>query len=203
MNNSKDKMLLCYSYSYQNKSECTYGNKCSYAHSLSDQTISDNRVLLYKIILDRSICDYNLNNVQDINLLCELCNGCRNGICFGGFNCKHGVCDRTFKICRNDLNGECLNPVHDIEINHGLISKMKMNLSLCQKYIGCINGHHLSYRNIRYRKPEPEKRIIKGIRFIKPFLVDEDVINNLNIDENDIEYKQLENDMGYLMMVDE
>src|ERR1700753_1705164 len=67
---SKEKKMMCmsilervnfsgqiqesYSPQNHNSSRCSYGNKCSYAHSIFDQRLDGRREQLYKIIFDKN-----------------------------------------------------------------------------------------------------------------------------------------------------
>lgn len=93
--------------------ECMYNNKCLYAHGLNDQKIDFIRKIAYDMIRnndDLSHIDLLKNKkLYDCLLsLTKVCEDCINGICTGGYNCKHGVCDRKYIICQTDLNkGSC------------------------------------------------------------------------------------------------
>lgn len=112
MNDLKDnndyncKRILCYN--VINKKECTYGNKCMYAHSLSEQKIDTMRHKVYTILK-------NNNNLKDIDLindkrlfktfleLTKLCTSCVKKMCPGGYNCRNGAIHINFRICYDDM----------------------------------------------------------------------------------------------------
>lgn len=110
-NNDNSKKMLCFN--MLNKQKCNYGNKCMYAHSLSEQQIEPLRHKVYTIIkctTDLShmdlINDYQL--YETILQLTRICSTCIKGACPGGYNCKNGTFNIKCKICFEDLvYGNC------------------------------------------------------------------------------------------------
>jgi hypothetical protein len=108
------KKLLCIN--ILNKQKCNYGNKCMYAHTLSEQKIEPLRHKVYTIIK----CADDLSNmdlISDINLyhtmlqMTRVCSACSKGICSGGYNCRYGTVNIKYKICYEDLvHGNCKKP---------------------------------------------------------------------------------------------
>jgi len=105
------KKLLCKNV-ISNK-QCKYGNKCLYAHSLNEQKLDEIRDKAYKIIKgDIDASEINIHSERDLYkvllLLGDMCPGCKENNCTGGYNCKHGCCDSKYIICGSDLNnGTC------------------------------------------------------------------------------------------------
>ena len=127
------KKILCYNILNTNK--CSYGNKCMFAHSLSEQKKDYYREFIINIILKENDLS-NLNNCEDTKLLTELliftkeCKNCLIKKCNGGYNCKYGTCDTNIKICKNDiLNGKCKKEVD-------------------KKTSSCVNGLHLTEKKL-------------------------------------------------------
>jgi len=110
--NDKKKKVLCQN--MVNYNSCSYGNKCSYAHSLDEQKIDENRKRAYDIVKgknDLSNIDLHTDNMLYTNLLVltKLCNKCVNKQCTGGYNCKFGAIKKEYVICKRDLNyGDCV-----------------------------------------------------------------------------------------------
>lgn len=176
--NSK-KRLICFS--KINDEKCMYGAKCTYAHSLDEQIIDEDKYYTYQIIFDKNQMKfYSLINpkTEDIykNLLfmTHICDQCQIKKCTGGHNCRNGVFDISLKICKNDLlSGECLNKLIDIVIDKQLLNKLKTNnFEPCDSYKGCINGHHITQRNLipyyKYiqQKENTKKNEYQSIRYI-------------------------------------
>jgi hypothetical protein len=101
-----NKKILCINI-LQNK-RCNYGNKCVYAHNLSDQKIDIIRHKAYTIIKSN-------NDLQHINLLkddelfnnllklTKVCSLCYKKICPGGYNCKYGAINYNCTVCYSDI----------------------------------------------------------------------------------------------------
>lgn len=177
------KRLLCYS--LINDEDCIYHNNCTYAHSLGEQIIDDDKLYTYKIILDKNLMNFfSLDNpkTNEIykNLLSQTrcCKSCLKNKCTGGFNCRNGVCLKNLKLCKNDLlTGECLNNVVEIQMEEELINKIAGDLETPDVYYGCINGHHLTSRTLlpyykyTYQKENSRKNKYHSIRYLdfEPF----------------------------------
>lgn len=150
-----EKRLLCYT--VINNSVCEYGSKCAYAHSMNDQIIDEDRKFIYQILLDKNLMNFfsitnpKTNEIyKHLLFLTNICSYCIKKTCTGGYNCKHGVCDSSLKLCKNDLyTGECINKTFDINVHPDIINKMHTDgFIFCDHYRGCINGHHLSDRGL-------------------------------------------------------
>jgi len=109
--NKNLKKILCYNIITNNV--CNYGNKCLYAHTLTDQNIDRKRKIAYDIIINKKNLDkinlkinYNLyTTLLELTKVCELC---INNKCTGGYNCKYGSCLKKYCICLKDINyGNC------------------------------------------------------------------------------------------------
>lgn len=167
--NNNTKKILCYNIISGNK--CNYGNKCLYAHSLSEQNIDPIRVQAYDILRSNNdLVDINLiENTALYDTLCQLtkvCSSCEKQTCSGGYNCRNGCISKSFKICYDDLvYGNC-------------------------KYTKC-NFIHLTSRNLvpylkQKNKLKNEKILQKGINTYKSYIKkkSDDIINDVVIKKN-------------------
>lgn len=174
-----EKRLICFS--IINNEKCNYGSNCTYAHSLDEQIIDDEKKIIYQIILDKNLMNFfSMTNpktdeiYKNLLFLTHICNNCDNNRCTGGYNCRNGVCHMSLKLCKNDLlTGECLNKVTDISINKSIINKLNEHfINECGVYKGCINGHHLTTRNLLpyykyvHRKENSKKNKYQSVRYI-------------------------------------
>lgn len=155
------KRLICYS--LINKEACRYGDDCTYAHTLEEQTVDTEKMFIYQVLLDKNLmCFFSVTNpkteeiYQELIFLTKLCKNCLSDRCTGGYNCRHGAHTACLKICRCDLfTGQCENSVKKIHVPNEIITKIKdaadtnnSEFSVPEYYLGCNNGHHLSSRNI-------------------------------------------------------
>ena len=96
------KKILCKNITSIGK--CLYTQKCLFAHSLDEQKVDKIRILAYDIIknkkdlshLDLTKNEYLYNTLIALSGLCQNCNIKK---CTGGYNCKHGACDKKYVIC--------------------------------------------------------------------------------------------------------
>lgn len=111
LRNENYKKILCKN--INNIGKCIYNNKCLYAHSLEEQNVEPIRVQAYNMIkknedlsqIDLSKSKHLYNNLLSLTKECQLC---LDKKCTGGYNCKHGVCEKKYMICQTDLNkGTC------------------------------------------------------------------------------------------------
>lgn len=99
---------------------CSYGTKCKYSHTLEEQIIDKSRkhawdILLSDISLDNIDLQKDYQLYQTFTILTKLCKQCYNNECIGGYNCDHGVFDKKYQICSQDLNyGNCNNGLCDL-----------------------------------------------------------------------------------------
>lgn len=119
MNTHNSKKILCFN--MLNYGKCNYGNKCDYAHSLSDQKVEPLRQKVYSII--KSFTDQNNNDTQSLKnidlvsdkkiydaflSLTRMCSLCNKNLCPGGYNCRNGSINIKSKICYDDfIFGNC------------------------------------------------------------------------------------------------
>lgn len=181
------KRLICFS--MINNEDCCYGDNCTYAHSLKEQIIDDDKKFLYKIVLDKNLMNFfSLTNpktdeiYKQLLFLTHLCENCVRNKCTGGYNCRYGVCINSLKLCKNDLlTGECLNKVIDIPIEPIIEDKMKdEDITFNNIYKGCINGHHLSERNLLpYYKYIHKKENTRKNRYESSRYIDINQINKI------------------------
>lgn len=213
-----EKRLICFS--IINNEECNYGSNCTYAHSLEEQRIDPEKMFIYRIILDENLMDFfsNTNPKTDdiykhLLFATHICDKCSHKQCTGGYNCRHGINHPSLKICKNDLlTGKCLNKIIEIDVPQNIIQKISNNqdsndkdsenFTTCEKYEGCINGHHLShrklipyckfvhqketskknkYQSVRYIDIEPLRRIMKNSTDNNRY----DPYNNMNNDSDE------------------
>lgn len=158
---------------------CIYSEKCTYAHNLSEQIIDSEKLFSYKIILDKNSMNfYSLTNpkteeiYRNLLILTNICDMCLNKKCTGGYNCKYGVHDQKLKLCKNDLlTGECVNKIINIDVGYNFSHKFT-DITLPKKFVGCINGHHLSSRQILpfykylYQRDNSFKNKYQSVRYI-------------------------------------
>lgn len=178
-NHYNEKRLICFS--SINGEKCSYGLNCTYAHSLADQIIDEEKKFIYQIILDKNLMNFfSMTNpktdeiYKHLLFMTHLCDNCNNGKCTGGYNCRNGVCHLALKLCKNDLlTGECLNKIVEIPVNESIVDKLKTNnFEPCTMYKGCINGHHLSQRNLIpyykyvHQKENSKKNKYQSVRYI-------------------------------------
>lgn len=108
-----DKKILCKN--IVNYGVCSYLDKCTFAHSLKEQRVTDIRREIYDIInnkKDVSECNLitNTNMFKTLILMTRLCKECERKQCNGGYNCVYGSCCQEYKICYEDLmRGKCSN----------------------------------------------------------------------------------------------
>lgn len=171
------KRLLCYS--FLNNDYCNYGNHCTYAHGFNDQVIDYERKYIYQITFDKDLMDFfSITNPKTDEIYpyllfnTQLCKNCMSKRCTGGYNCKHGVFHSSLKLCKNDLlTGQCLNKVIELEIEPDVINKIE-NITKVDKYMGCINGHHLTERGLVpyykyiHKKEDTRKNKYQSVRYI-------------------------------------
>ncbi len=135
------KKLLCYK--IINSNECSYKNKCMFAHNIEEQKKDDKRELIYNLINKYDNISY-INLYEDKELMNDLiiytkeCKSCILNKCPGGYNCKFGACTKDLVICYNDLcYGKCTNPLRALNNgNNGI------------KIHRCINGIHLTEKKL-------------------------------------------------------
>jgi hypothetical protein len=110
-----------------------------------------------------------------IYLFTNDCMQCRNHKCPGGYNCKFGAFDPTFKVCKNDFQmGDCPNKLFELNINRQLFEPfIHDNIIICSSYSGCVNGHHLtlrgfvSYNNHINAKQDTSAKVYQSYRYIQ------------------------------------
>jgi hypothetical protein len=147
------KRLLCFS--VINGEYCTYGSHCTFAHTLLEQKIDANMLCIYQIILDKNLISFfSLTNPKTDEIyskllfLTSVCSKCLSGKCMGGYNCKYGAHTPCLKLCKNDLlTGGCINKEIEIVVDAEISNKINPS-NKPDKYLGCLNGHHLSTRNL-------------------------------------------------------
>ena len=153
--NNKTKRILCNN--ILNNKGCTYGDKCMYAHNLTEQKIDPIRHKVYTIIKNKTDLK-NINLISDPKLFdtfiiqTKVCNGCVKGICPGGYNCREGTIDNKTRICYDDMMyGTCKNTdCNSIHLtNRGLkpyilqkkifATPTKKNINYLNKSVNCWN----------------------------------------------------------------
>ena len=106
-----NKKILCFN--MLNNKKCNYGNKCVYAHSLSDQKIDSLRHKAYTIIksaenlshIDLLVDQKLYDTLVQLTKMCSLCN---KNLCPGGYNCRNGAINMKSKVCYEDfMFGNC------------------------------------------------------------------------------------------------
>ena len=152
---SSRKRLLCYSIIENNI--CKYNKNCTYAHTLNEQIIDDDKLRLFKLLVEKNELQIIMNNkektnniYQSIFHLTNICDNCVNLKCAGGYNCKFGVPKKCMKVCKQDfLTGECNNVIEDIIFDSEFVDKMnECKIDTSETFKGCKNGHHLTIRGL-------------------------------------------------------
>jgi len=116
--------------------ECFYGNKCLYAHSLSEQKMDNIRKIAYDMITkDSDLSDINIainkKIYRTLTILSKICDRCRDNTCTGGFNCKHGACRQQYVVCFKDMtNGTCLGNCNNIHLTSKGLVPYSINILL-------------------------------------------------------------------------
>lgn len=135
------KRLLCHSIIH-NKI-CNFGYHCTYAHSLFEQVIDQQRADAYKLLF-ADLTDISDSEYEKLLPLIHYCESCNRGTCTGGFNCRNGAFSEDVKICKSDFTtGSCNNPVFERTLSDYCQPHFNNN-----KTQGCINGIHLSLQGM-------------------------------------------------------
>lgn len=183
-----EKRLLCFSTLNDDNTEgeCEYKYKCTYAHNISEQKIDEDKVFMYQVLLDNNLMNFfSMTNpkteeiYKKLFFLTHLCDKCQQKKCTGGYNCRNGVFDPSLKLCKNDLlTGECHNELISIKVSDDVINKINCkDFEPSEQYIGCLNGHHLTKRNLLpyykyiHQKENSKKYQYHSVRYIdiEPF----------------------------------
>lgn len=134
------KKLLCYK--IINNIECSYKNKCMFAHNIEEQKKDNKREFIYNLINKYDNISY-INLYEDKELMNDLiiytkeCKSCILNKCPGGYNCKFGACTKDLVICYNDLcYGKCTNSLKVVSNSNNV------------KIHRCINGIHLTEKKL-------------------------------------------------------
>lgn len=198
------KILLCYSTIHQNP--CSYGNHCTYAHSLDEQCVKEDKQFFFQIILDANLFDFfSWSNPKTVDLYrtlfkyCDVCVKCERGECVGGYNCKFGVHNICLKICKNDLlTGDCKNKILDINVPQSYIDKIEPS-AVPPTYVGCAYGHHLTsrglvpYYSFLNKKKRDNTSVYHSVRYIGtpspkyPFSLNKGTSSTSNSGDDEIE----------------
>lgn len=170
-----------------NKGLCDFKCTCKFAHSIEEQILRGVRKIAYDMIkLDDNLGYINLYDDKDLYeellKLSNVCPKCISNECFGGYNCRDGVFDPKYQICKLDLvKGHCDNE------NCNKIHLTKKGLicyeTSCMKNIKIPEIIVLSDE---YFIKEKKKYKIKKIE--KDNLSDDDdmdIFMNFNLDDND------------------
>jgi hypothetical protein len=181
-NNDNYKKILCKNINDIGK--CIYNNKCLYAHSLEEQNIEPIRETAYKMIktdIDLSHVDLSKNRYLYNNLqaLSKLCQHCEEKKCTGGYNCKHGACDKIYVVCLTDLNkGTC----------EGGCNKIHLTLK------GLIPYGTSIVKNMKTKIQIPKASIINE-DFFRKLSINAEKVNSLNNiqynKENDTKHQEI------------
>ena len=106
--------------------------------------------------IDLSKNKYLYNNLQALSKLCQ---HCEEKKCTGGYNCKHGACDKIYVICLTDLNkGSCeggCNKIHLtlkglVPYGTSIIKNMKTKIQIPKAFI--INDDFFKKLSINVEK---------------------------------------------------
>ena len=116
--NNNTKRMLCKNMLSIGK--CNYGDKCLYSHSMIEQKKDYFRETIYEYvcyvlannenkIIFENILLYDKIFIKTLLILTKTCKLCEQKLCQGGYNCKYGVFDKKYQICKDDLYLKCLN----------------------------------------------------------------------------------------------
>lgn len=105
MNKANHKRILCQNVLISKK--CNYGDKCIYAHSLSEQKIDPMRKQAYNLFDQEDLSTIDLSNDKKLYdalvQISKLCVHCKNMECQGGYNCREGSYSVDFVVCYDDI----------------------------------------------------------------------------------------------------
>jgi hypothetical protein len=202
-----EKRLICFS--TINNEKCGYDHNCTYAHTLEEQIIDEEKQSIYQMILDKKIKNFQTfaapktdEVYKNLLFLTHVCENCKKNKCTGGYNCRNGVCNLGLKLCKNDLlTGECLNKPINIEVSDFIIEKLKdEKIEICDFYEGCINGHHLSTRGLLpyykylHQKENCKKNKYQSVRYIDINPLNRIFKNNYNDEFNNLKNSSNDSD---------
>ena len=163
------KRILCYN--IINNKLCSYGNKCMYAHSLTDQKIDPIRYKVYSILKNNSRLS-EINLISDNKLfrtmleLTRLCTLCMKHICPGGYNCRNGAININYKICYDDLMfGYCK------RINCTSLHLTQRELVPYYKQKECLNFTNINKQPKKITRSKSMMNSISGILLTERFLM--------------------------------
>lgn len=198
-----EKRLICFS--TINNELCNYGSNCTYAHSLEEQKIDEDKKFVCQVILDKNLMKFfSMTNpktdeiYKHLLFVTHLCENCTNKKCTGGYNCRNGINNASLKLCKNDLlTGECLNKIIDIPVDQKILNKfLGDNFESCDIYRGCINGHHLTQRNlIPYYKYIHQKENSKKNKYQSVRYIDIDPYNRIFRDKYENSYTKYDDNI--------
>ena len=166
-----NKKILCFN--MLNNKKCNYGNKCVYAHGLSDQKIEPIRHKAYTII--KSVGDLShIDLIADNKLydtliqLTKMCSLCNKELCPGGYNCRNGAINIKSKICYDDfMFGNCKR-VNCLAVHLTIRGFIPYNKQKKPKVDNKVDNKEVII------KKKPKTVIVKGIKK-KPVEVDSDM----------------------------
>lgn len=152
---------------------CGYGTKCKYSHTLSEQVIDLPRKHAWEILLSNNTLENtdlqkNYQLYQSLDELTKSCKQCCNNECIGGYNCDHGVFDKKYQICQQDLDyGMCKNSLCNLVhlTERGLkpwYNKQKINVPVTSPSTQKIKGTLLSekfFNNINFINNQDEETL--------------------------------------------
>lgn len=108
----KIKIVLCDN--ILKNGRCKYGDRCRYAHSLSEQKMDINRQYIVNRLRNKKLkfddIDFKTNPYyyDILNIFTKMCEGCIKKTCAGGLNCKYGSPLQELVVCASDLKtGKC------------------------------------------------------------------------------------------------
>lgn len=183
----KMKTILCNNMLIYGK--CTHKNRCLYAHNIAEQNINSKRKKAYDIIMNTTTIEEQpskelYDTLMELTKVCELC---LKSKCPGGFNCKYGVFDKKYQICKNDLKYGICYDVSCVCIhlsNKGILPIESITKSL--KTVDKKNGDN----DIEEKNNKDNMSINNKYNFLKGTLLSDDYFNKMDesfLDEIDNE----------------
>lgn len=125
---------------------CIRMHDCSYAHTLEEQQLDPAKLLTIQLMLNREMIHpvHQIDRIYQESLsMSRLCDGCHNGDCTGGYNCRNGACHRELLVCCDDIyNQSCTRMIiKNVPLPEVAKRFYTEGTIPCDR---CYNGYHLT-----------------------------------------------------------